>query len=336
MTPTAPSSSLRQILEQRLTQLLLEVERLFDAQLTARVGAEIEAHISAASAQISLEARERARREFAEQLNQAVRRLRQAVTWEELGATLVDTTGAFSSGAAFFRVMEGVVEAVNIRGVSDAAAGSFRGMELSLSSAPALAAAVESRDPVSAMASAKEVSAELAELAGDASDVRAWVFPLVVRERAHALLYVWGASVQPTPIELLAQVAAAAWGVMPEAQPAPEPLTQIESVTEAPSASEWDALPEEEQQIHLRAQRFARVTVARIRLEEAEAVRAGRAGHRLYSALQEPIDTARETFRRSFFIGCPSMVDYLHLELVRTLAHDEPEFLGESYPGPMV
>jgi hypothetical protein len=30
------------------------------------------------------------------------------------------------------------------------------------------------------------------------------------------------------------------------------------------------------------------------------------------------------------------MVDYLHLEIVRSLAHDDDRLLGSSYPGPMV
>jgi hypothetical protein len=30
------------------------------------------------------------------------------------------------------------------------------------------------------------------------------------------------------------------------------------------------------------------------------------------------------------------MVDYLHLELVRTLANDDAEVLGPNYPGAMV
>ena len=30
------------------------------------------------------------------------------------------------------------------------------------------------------------------------------------------------------------------------------------------------------------------------------------------------------------------MVDYLHLELMRTLANDDADLLGKEYPGPMV
>jgi len=84
-------------------------------------------------------------------------------------------------------------------------------------------------------------------------------------------------------------------------------------------AAAWDRFPDE-QRIHLRAQRFARVEVARMRLFQSDAVLAGRAGRNLYDALRNSIDAARETFRQSFFAPCSSMVDYLHLELVQTLA----------------
>jgi len=81
---------------------------------------------------------------------------------------------------------------------------------------------------------------------------------------------------------------------------------------------------------------FARVQTAELRLHEADAVQAARAQRRVYDALQSQIDAARESFRRSFFEPCASMVDYLHLELVRTLANDDLELLGKNYPGPMV
>jgi hypothetical protein len=116
--------------------------------------------------------------------------------------------------------------------------------------------------------------------------------------------------------------------------PAPE-LVTIEPAPAQP-ASAWDRLPLEEQRIHLRAQRFARVHVAEMRLFQADAVQAGRTGRNLYDALRQSIDAAREAFHQSFFAPCPSMVDYLHLELVRTLANDDPDLLGNNYPGPMV
>jgi hypothetical protein len=73
-----------------------------------------------------------------------------------------------------------------------------------------------------------------------------------------------------------------------------------------------------------------------MRLHEGPAVLTGRSRRNLYEALRSPIDEAREQFRRDFFACCPSMVDYLHLELVHTLANDDAELLGTDYPGPMV
>jgi hypothetical protein len=86
----------------------------------------------------------------------------------------------------------------------------------------------------------------------------------------------------------------------------------------------------------LRAQRFARVQVAEMRLFHAEVVQVGRSRRNLYEALRQPIEDARQAFRARFFTGCPSMVDYLHLELTRTLANDDPDLLGSTYPGPLV
>ena len=55
-----------------------------------------------------------------------------------------------------------------------------------------------------------------------------------------------------------------------------------------------------------------------MRLHFAEEVQRGRLRRNLYQALREPIDAARETFRARFFT-CPSMVDYLDLEITRAL-----------------
>jgi hypothetical protein len=302
------ASSLHQILEGRLSQLSLEVDGLF------------------------AEARDRARREFADQLNQAVRRIRQAADPGELGATLLDAAGAMASGAAWFRITGEDARGERIRGVPEEAAEAFRTLEIPLSSAAALASAVESRDPVIAATTPREVSEDLAKLLGHSPEGRASIFPLVLRDRVPALLYAWG-SVQGPAVELLTQVAAAAWTAMPEP---PEPELVTIQPAPPPPASAWDRLPPEEQRIHLRAQRFARVETAEMRLFQGDAVRAGRAGRDLYDTLRNSIDAAREAFRLSFFAPCSSMVDYLHLELVHTLANDDPDLLGNNYPGPMV
>ena len=97
----------------------------------------------------------------------------------------------------------------------------------------------------------------------------------------------------------------------------------------------WAELTPQERQLHLAAQRFARLHVAEMRLYRIDAVRSGRARLDLYDALRDSIDTAREGFRQKFIGPSKTMVDYLHLELLRSLADDDPHLLGHEYPGPL-
>jgi hypothetical protein len=48
------------------------------------------------------------------------------------------------------------------------------------------------------------------------------------------------------------------------------------------------------------------------------------------------VDAGRAAFQKTFLAATPTMVDYFHLELVRTLANDDSSFLGNEYPGPLV
>ena len=101
------------------------------------------------------------------------------------------------------------------------------------------------------------------------------------------------------------------------------------------NTSAWDALPADVQRLHLQAQRFSRVKVAELRLYHADAVREGRAKSDLYGALHAELDKLRADYQKEF-AEHPTMVDYLHLELVRSLAHDDDRLLGATYPGPLL
>ena len=298
----------RQVLEERFPQISDELESLFENSCDA------------------------ARRELAEELNQAVRRMRIAPDDVELCATLEGAAMRFATGSELFRI--------------DGAQAAIEGMELPLAEAPALAAAIDSRDPLIAAATAGEVSARLVELFAHTPETRVAIFPVEVRGSVPALLYCWGV-VQVAAVELLAQVASSVWNAIPEPAPEPtpepDPASQLVTIAPAPAAGEspraaatWDGMPPAEQQIHLRAQRFARVRAAEMRLYHADLVQNGRSHSNLYELLRQPVDSAREAFRTQFFSACPSMVDYLHLELTRTLANDDTDLLGSAYPGPLL
>ena len=300
----------RHSLENRLSQLASEAEMLF------------------------AETRERARREFADQLNQAARQLFQAGGAEELATTLASAAAPFASTILVFRIEGDVAKSARI--------------DVPLTMAAALNAAIQTKDPVIAAATPGELSSALIDLLGHTSEDRVHVYPLGNGDDVPALLYACGA-VQGPALELISQIAGSAWkAIAPKSAPPPADLVSIAPVqasaaaaAPAPApvaepASAWDRLTSEEQQIHLRAQRWARVRTAELRLRRSAAVQAGRSHRNIYETLKEPIDASREEFRKTFFAACPSMVDYLHLELLRTLAHDDADLLGKDYPGPLV
>jgi hypothetical protein len=290
---------------------------------------------------------QRERREFTDRLNQAVRRLRQAGDREDVAGTLVDAAAAFCGGAAWMGVADGGVRGGPVRGVPDGSAEAYASLSVPLASAAALAGAVESREPTFAAVSEGELSAALLGLPGHPTEGRVAIFPLVTAAGVPGLLYTWG-NAQEAVLEMLTQVASAAWEIRTPVPAPPPPAPELVRIAAIPvsvpaavpavtdTRSAWDRLSADEQQLHLRAQRYARVQAAEMRLHEAEAVESGRAHRNLYSVLQRPIDQARDTFHQKFFQPCPSMVDYLHLELLRTLANDDAELLGKDYPGPLV
>jgi hypothetical protein len=83
------------------------------------------------------------------------------------------------------------------------------------------------------------------------------------------------------------------------------------------------------------AKRFAKVKIAEIQLYQAPAVNAGRASRDLYGSLRPHIDAARQAFLERFLKPGHDIADYLHAELVRTLANDDATLLGPGYPGPL-
>ncbi len=79
------------------------------------------------------------------------------------------------------------------------------------------------------------------------------------------------------------------------------------------------------------ARRLARMLVSEIKLGHEKQVLEGRVRADLYSRLQTEIDTGRETYRRQVE---ELDSDYFHEELVKILAENDPQRLGEDYPGP--
>jgi hypothetical protein len=276
------------------------------------------------------DATEIASREAAEALNQAIRRIAISSTVSDALGALVDSTAAFCGAATVLSLQDGHAQPVKSKGTA------LSSVPFEIASAPALASLLETREPVAAAATPAQLSLPLSQALA-APDGRAYLFPLKVRQEVVAALASAG-TVQAGAIECLCEAASLKLEILlppPPPPPAP-PAPQVKEVKEAkrePSA--WDSLSPEIQRLHLQAQRFSRVKVAELRLYHADAVREGRAKSDLYGGLREEIDKLRGEYQKDF-ATTPTMVDYLHLEILRTLAHDDDRLLGANYPGPLI
>ncbi len=267
-----------------------------------------------------------------------IKLLTEARQFSQAAAVLLDASATFCHGAAVFRVSgEDDVLGERIRGVDDRCAAVFASLKFPAREASAFAMVIEAGDPLAALGAPREISPALADLLAHPPDERVALFPICAGGRAAGVLYAWG-DVQPAALELLAQAAGMSLETARTAEARTAGLVGI-APSPAPAKSaapDWAGMPAAERQAHLRAQRFARVQVAEMRLYRPDAVASGRARRNLYDALPDAIDEAREAFRRSCIIPTPGMIDYLHEELVRTLANGDPAALGERYPGPLV
>ncbi|MGP0072365.1 MAG: hypothetical protein ACLPWF_10595 [Bryobacteraceae bacterium] len=333
----------RDVLEAQWPERMERVLEETVAGLAARLEEEhrdaLEARVQQAN-----RASETARRELIQKLNQVARRLRDFENERQWANTLVDSTRGFCGRAALFLVRERKLYLETTRNFDDADLAD----RVPLEDAPAFAAAIETRDTLVAMRSSGELSGPIDTYLGE-GDAKVYLFPVVTRQEVSAVLYADSGDVDVDGLELLVAMAGAVLHPQTAAKPVrTAPADGLVSITvpavappqtaptQKPEILSWFTLSRGDRELHLRAQRFARVQVAEIMLYQSERVKNGRTAHDLYTSVKTEIDSAREAFRRDFLNASESMVDYLHLELLRTLANDDAEVLGRDYPGTMV
>jgi len=283
-----------------------QIERIFEERLAA---------LSAGVVQAVAESLAGARRELTSKLNQSIRRLRASETEQQWSKAIVDGTEGFSDRAALLLLRDGSLELAAVRNIP----GVDQRLATPLDSAPAFRSAAQSKDTVVALRTKSEMSEPIAHWFGEDTARKFYLFPIAAKDRIVALLYADAVQniIETNGLELVATVA----GAVSESRTFSRPtLVHIQP----------------DQDLHVKAQRFARNQVAEIRLYKSENVKNGRAGSNLYTSLRTEIDSAREAFRRDFLSAPGTMVDYLHLELVQTLANDDVQLLGPDYPGPLL
>ncbi|HTM39220.1 MAG TPA: hypothetical protein VL156_20915 [Terriglobales bacterium] len=123
---------------------------------------------------------------------------------------------------------------------------------------------------------------------------------------AHAPLHAPGA--QGAPAAAAAMSAAAAWGG---------------GAVSAPAGEDDD--------LHRKAQRFARLLMDEIKLYNQAKVAEGRKNRDLYDRLKEDIEKSRATYQKRYGNTAAASADYFNQELIRSLAEDDVSLMGSNF-----
>jgi hypothetical protein len=146
-----------------------------------------------------------------------------------------------------------------------------------------------------------------------------------VRPTAHA------SQPQQATVPAPAATPPAARQEIPTPEPAPVELEPAEPVIEASDEFDINRLTPEEQELHRRANRVAKVSMQDIKMLRPEQVRLGRENRDLCIRLKDDIEKAHREYDRRFKPIMDHPVDYFYRWMVEILAEGDASALGD-YP----
>jgi hypothetical protein len=152
--------------------------------------------------------------------------------------------------------------------------------------------------------------------------------PVVVAAAGHAEVAIEEPAAEPlaepalTPPETIA---------IEEPEVEPLPVAALSDTATAAEPFDVNRLPAEEQELHRRANRVAKVSMQDIKMLRPEQVRLGRESKDLCIRLRDDIEKAHKEYDRRFRPILDHPVDYFHHWMVQILADGDAQALGE-YP----
>ncbi|MGB8014087.1 MAG: hypothetical protein WCF68_20900, partial [Terriglobales bacterium] len=118
--------------------------------------------------------------------------------------------------------------------------------------------------------------------------------------------------------------------VMEPAPVDPLPVGPAETAA-APEAPPAAQIPPEQQEVHRKAQRFARLLVDEIKLYNQAKVAEGRKNRDLYDRLKEVIEKSRVTYQKRYGNTVAAPANYFQHEIIRSLAEDDLSIMGANF-----
>jgi hypothetical protein len=146
---------------------------------------------------------------------------------------------------------------------------------------------------------------------------------------AHAVGHAAAAEAQSSAVEIQSATA-----VAPERVAEPLPVGHAHSEPQSETASAVASAPcgsPEDQDVHRKAQRFARLLVDEVKLYNQAKVSEGRKKKDLYDRLKDTIEKSRATYQKRYGNTVAASGNYFQHELLRSLAEDDPSIMGPNF-----
>jgi len=119
--------------------------------------------------------------------------------------------------------------------------------------------------------------------------------------------------------------------VVDEAEAGPWPTSQAETTAAEAIAEGVATTNAEDEQVHTKAKRFARLLVDEIKLYNQDKVSEGRKNRDLYDRLNDTIEKSRATYQKRYGDTVAASGNYFQHELIRSLAEDDASEMGPNF-----
>ena len=111
-----------------------------------------------------------------------------------------------------------------------------------------------------------------------------------------------------------------------------EPLPIGQAETKAtPEKLPVSSISSEDQDVHRKALRFARLLIDEIKLYNQAKVAEGRKHKDLYDRLKETIEKSRATYQKRYGKTVAASGNYFQNEIIRSLAEDDLSIMGANF-----
>ena len=201
--------------------------------------------------------------------------------------------------------------------------------------------AIQARNP--AAGSAQEFDAGFVKSMKAPADGQCLVLPLVVKDKVAAMIYadagtVPGGTLDSSGLQALTRFAAI-WLELAALRKAGGPAAAEDVAQPQPAAAMAASAPasapassgSEEDELHKKARRFAKLLVEEIKLYNQPRVEEGRQHKDLYDRLKVDIEKSRSTYDKRYAESAVASADYFTQELIRILADNDASLMGASF-----